>query len=347
MATWAGWAATATLLTTTAPSRWVSAEPSEPPIELRWQAPDECPDALALTRAIEGLLGQPMSEVRHQALSIRASVLGDSAQGYVGKLSFRSRQGGSERALEHPDCVKLTEGMALLAALAIDPERVRAQEEERQTPPPTPPEAAPPPEPEPERQVTVASPAALPAPSDRSRHGERSGRRLEPSVALMGLVGGGLLPSVAPAVALEVGVRRDHFEAALIGRGWAARGAAVPTASSARVDVSLLGGGLRLCAVPAHGAWSVQACARADLGSMSARGEGVDNARSRSDWFVGLGGSLAVGYRVGPLTPRAGAELLGSPHRPRFGVLRGGVGVEVFRPEPWQLTGFVGLAYLL
>ena len=73
----------------------------------------------------------------------------------------------------------------------------------------------------------------------------------------------------------------------------------------------------------------------------------VDNARSRNPWFAALGGSLSVGYRVGRVTPRAGAELLGSPDRPRFGVLQEGVGIEAFTPKAWQIAGFVGLAYLL
>jgi hypothetical protein len=351
MATWACWAAaTAALVVAMAPSRRTSAEPDPPRIELRWQAPDECPDALAMTHAIEGFLGQPMSAVRAQALSIRAHVLGDAAHGYAGKLSIRGDQGSSERALEHPNCTKLTEGIALLAALAIDPERVRTQQEARHSPPPEPPEppeATSGPSPAPAPPIALASPAAPTAASDRSPDRDRSGARFEPSVTVHGLVGGGALPSVAPGLGLELGLQRSYFEAALIVRGWAARAATVPGAPDARIDISLLSAGLRLCGVPTHRAWSLQACARADIESMAARGEGVDNARSRNPWFAALGGSLAVGYRVGRVTPRVGAELLGSPDRPRFGVLQEGVGIEAFTPKAWQIAGFVGLAYLL
>ena len=77
---------------------------------------------------MERLLGQPLGESREQKLSVTISVRGQPG-GYAAKLSFVWPAGNEQRFLEHPECPALTEAAALLAALAIDPERVRARQE--------------------------------------------------------------------------------------------------------------------------------------------------------------------------------------------------------------------------
>jgi hypothetical protein len=320
-------------------------------VELRWNAPRECPDALALVRAVEDFLGQPVAEAGEQQVAVDARVHGDATQGYAARLSFVTTQGKTERDLEHQDCQKLMEGVALLVALAIDPERVGARQDAKDAAEPVAPAA----EPQPRK---AAEPPALAAPVSTSAvrvappfsppHDRAQTRReVRPSVALLGLAGDGLLPALTPGLGLELGLKRDVFEAAIIARSWGSRSTRVPGVDRASVEVSLLTGGLRLCVVPFHESWSLLACARGDLGQMSATGEFVENAQSPNDGFGALGGSLGVAYEVGRFSPRAGADLMWTASRARFGIRRNGEDQQVFQPRAWHLTGFVGLAYLL
>ena len=350
MAIRAGWVAA--LLSTVLGAGVARAETQPPRVELRWHAPRECPDTLALVRAVEDFLGQPLASAGEQQVAFEARVHGDATHGYAAKLSFVTARGPSERDLEHQDCQKLTEGLALLAALAIDPERVRARQAAKDAggsvaliAEPVPPQVAEPPALAP----PMPAPAKVPKhpPTSRSHDRGQARRDLHPSVALMGLAGDGLLPSVTPGLGLELGLKLDVFEAAIIARSWAPRSAPVLGVESARVEVSLLTAGLRLCALPSHESWSLLVCARGDLGRMSAAGEQVDNAQSRTDGFAGLGGGLGLAYTAGRLSPRAGADLLWTASRARFGIRRNGQDLEVFQPRAWHLTGFVGLAYLL
>src|SRR5882757_1389028 len=99
-------------------------------VSLRWAAPDECPDDVQLVHDVEALLGQSLLDAGEQALVVRA-VVRSEAGGYSAALHFSSAQGEEERQLEHPSCDKLVQAVALVIALAIDPERVRATQSAR------------------------------------------------------------------------------------------------------------------------------------------------------------------------------------------------------------------------
>jgi hypothetical protein len=326
----------------------VRAETGGARVELSWLAPSTCPDSQLFVVAIERFLDQPLAEARAQRIEIDARIQGDPVGGFAGKVSFVGEQGRSERFLEHTDCTKLTEAMALLAAIVIDPERARLREEAPPSNTLLPLDQAPaiPPVVVVGQGVTSkpsVAPGEVPVvPTPKvTPHGLSSG------VAVFGLVGAGMLPSIAPGVSLELQAKLDWVEAAVVARLWSTRSAFVPGTPAASVNLSLMTAGLRLCGIPSRGAWSLHVCGCADVGRIRGEGEQVDNARNRSDWVTGLGGSLGLSYDVGRWSPRLGAELLGVPRRPRFGVLRGGEGVEAFRAEALQVTGFIGLAYQL
>ena len=105
----------------------VHAQAGAPRVSLRWNAPDECPDDADVTHAIEGFLGEPLTDAHQQNLSISASVSAEKA-GFTAQLRFKGAAGVESRSLEHPECEKLMEAVALLVALAIDPERVKARQ---------------------------------------------------------------------------------------------------------------------------------------------------------------------------------------------------------------------------
>jgi len=323
-------------------------------LEVRWQAPGECPSDLSFLRLVEGFLGERLDRVDDQPLSIDAHVLGDTSHGYAAKLSFTSRESTTVRVLDHPDCNKLSEAAALLTALAIDPERVnkvRAQGAAQAEP--VNPSSAEAPVPVVPRlgATSIASQPGAPPPhlttTDTLPEPRKRTNELRFGMAIHGLVAKGSLPNAGPGIGLELASRWRLLEAGIGGRYWFSRGIAVPGAPTARVDLSIVTATLRACLAPRRGAWSVTLCARGDWGDMVGHGEGVDNAHARHDVYLAFGGGASAAYSVGRLSPLAGVEALALGARPSFGVLRDGREQEVFRPRKWQVTGFFGLAYAL
>lgn len=311
-------------------------------VSLRWNAPDSCPDDAQLVRAVETFLGQPLAESREQKLSVNVSVQGGPG-GFSAKLSFQSPQGTQERFLEHPECSKLTEGVALLAALAIDPERVKARQaaadatstaEPAPAPEPAPAEAEPPPSPPPAAPVCPEPPKA--APPESPYQGALS-------AALF--VGVGTLPGATPGVATEAGLRVRWFRAALVGRYWLTSSAAVAGTAPRSVELSLATVGLRACVLPLVGTWSWLACAGADLGDMAGSGQGVDDAHTRHALFSAAEASISLAYTRSKLAPFAALGATAGIARPRFGVVSNGTPDETFQPSPLGLLASFGLTY--
>jgi hypothetical protein len=305
-------------------------------LSFRWEAPNECPDDARALAAVEGLLGQPLAEAREQELAISVRVQA-GADAFSAGLVFVSPQGTQERDLEHPDCDKLTEAAALLAALAIDPERVRARqaaaEADKAAPvaaPVPPPECAPQPAPSP--QQCPAPPAPPPKPAWRAGFG------------MAGLAGVGVLPGLRPGLATELGVRVDSFHARLIGRYWFP-GSADIDEGPLSIELSLATLGLHACAAPRQSDWSVLTCLGVNLGDMSGSGQGLNHAHTRHALFGALeGGVLAAYSRVQP-APFAGLGLSLSLVRPRFGASLAGVETETYKPSQAAVLGYLGMSY--
>ena len=312
-------------------------------VSLRWNAPDVCPDDSQLVHAVEEFLGQPLSASREQQLSVSINVLGEAGN-FSAKLSFKSPQGTQERFLEHPDCGKLLEGVALLAALAIDPERVKARQAEADTAAaapaatePTPPTAPPAP--------SSTPPLAVPAPARERLAATLRRPPYEATLGVAGFVGLGVLPGATPGVASELGLRLHQFRAALVGRYWLSGSADVTGGAASSIELSLATAGLRGCALPQVGAWSLLACVGADLGDMAGSGQGVNNARTRHALLAAAEASLSVAYTKSRLAPFAGLGALVGLLRPRFGVVRNGAPDETFQPSQFGLLAQVGLSY--
>jgi hypothetical protein len=334
-------------------------------VSLRWNAPDSCPDDAALLDRVEGYLGQRLAEALDQQLAVSIHVL-QAPDGFSAKLGFVTPGGRQERFLEHPECDKLMEAAALLVALAIDPERVRARQEvgasngsgaagvaaDGSGTEPGADSSKPAPEGSP-APPTVSSSAPLPAnmspavaqpPAD-------DGHRVHPSsaigstLAVVALAGVGTVPGFAPGVAAELGLRRGLFRAALVGRYWLPSTSEVAGAAPASIELSLATAGVRACVLPRAGQWTLLGCAGADVGSMSGSGHNVSSERPQSDLFVALEGSLALAYSRAQLAPLAGLAITLPVRKPRFGVLRDGIEIEGYRPNGVGLAGFLGVAY--
>ena len=92
------WAATLLIGLVIATTSRAQAKPT--PIELRWSAPQECPDDLALLHAVEGFLGESLERAGEQPVAINTHVQGDPAHGYAARLEFVTARGSSERSIQ-------------------------------------------------------------------------------------------------------------------------------------------------------------------------------------------------------------------------------------------------------
>jgi hypothetical protein len=324
-----------------------AAQALPPRVSLRWAAPDECPDDVQLVHQIEALLGQSLLDAGEQALAVRASAQGNPDKGYAAKVSFTGAQGTEERYLEHPSCENLVQALALVIALAIDPERVRATQQTRDAQA----EVIVVPE-----QPALATPERVAPPARAAErntaplaNADRSSPLRGLRVALHGAVGAGPLPQLGAGVEATLGWHRQGFRVELVGRYWLSQQRAVPDFISASLQLGLNTLGARACWQPLIGAWQVAACAGGDLGDMSARGSanGLRDPRTPHALYADLAGGFQLAYARSRLAPEGGFEVSGALSRPLFGIGENGRGDEVFRPETWGFSAFFGLAFEL
>jgi hypothetical protein len=321
----------------------VAGAQASPRVALRWNAPDSCPDDGVLVSAVENLLGRRLADGEQQQLSVSIHVHGTPG-GFAAKLVLTNAGGSEERFLEHPDCAKLVDAVALVTALAIDPEAVRARQSQQEQvvpplssqPPAPPPSPAPPPQVAAPTTVRVASSNASPPPTPPAR---------ALVMGVHGLIGAGSLPGVRPGFGAELGVRQRWFVAQAVARFWASGSADVPDAGPASVEMRLVSWGVRGCGLMPAGAWLVRPCVGADFGDLSGIGQNVANARARHDLLPSLEAGLAVAYARWQAAPLAGLALGVPLSRPSFGVLDDGVKREAFRPAALTFSAFFGLAY--
>jgi hypothetical protein len=316
-------------------------EPAVPKhVSLRWNAPDTCPDDAALVGAVAGLLGQPLSETREQDLAVSVNVQG-GADLFSAKLVFTSPQGAQERFLDHPDCSKLMEAVAMLAALAIDPERVRARqaaaEAEKSAPPvetPPAPEIKPAP-----ALATQACPAAAPV---AALPPKKPTRRV--ALAVAGFAGVGVLPGFQPGLAAELGASFERFHVGVLGRYW------LPGTSDIRggplsIELALASAGVQGCFVPQRADWSVLGCLGLQAGDMSGSGQGLNHAHTRHAFFGALEVNALVSYARLEPAPFVGIGLSWALARPAFGATLEGVETETFRSAEAAVLAQLGLSY--
>jgi hypothetical protein len=106
-----------------APTVWVlflvggSLTASAQPLELRWQAPDECPDRAQLQAKVDRLLGRSYATFDWLA-DARVARKGER---WTLKLDLQHGGRHAARTLQADDCVTLSDAAAWLIAVAIDP----------------------------------------------------------------------------------------------------------------------------------------------------------------------------------------------------------------------------------
>ena len=279
-------------------------------------AAEACPGEPELRGAVAAVIGYDPFQPSAHAL-VRASVT-KRGGAFAAVMEHRDATGRilwSRPALIDPDCRKLVGAMGLLIGGEIDPARAgTAAPQTIQAPAPAPIFVTP-----------AAAPAANPPPPTPSRRPDlRLGARA--GVTL------GALPAPAAMIAIDGGVRWEHFSLSVEGRADLPVTAVVD--SNAKLRASVLAGSLVPCG---HLRWFV-GCAVISVGAL--RLEGVDLAGASSGAAVYLAAGLRAGLewpipRLPVIALRLSADVLATMHPIRA--------ARADEREVWRTPPFAGV----
>lgn len=319
-------------------------EPEAPPvaIELRWAAPEECPDREAFLEALKAIAGRRLVSASGAALVVdgRIEALG---RGYALTLRLRGPQGEELRTLEAPACEDLASAGSLVVVTRLLGDVPLPPEDQPRTPEETegPSETAvplPPSEPdEPQPSLagdelaptTEAGPPVEPRPAGRPR--------LQATVVGLAGVAVGLGPRAAGLVRGGVGLRWGSVRV----EAFAMHVLATRTGGDdvPGVRMSLTGAGVLGCWAPAWGRLELPLCGGVELGAAVGQGVGplvATRGEVRQLW-VGL--PLEAGVAWAPIPRLALRALVGGD----IGLWRPGFHVDVGESEraaiarPWPV----------
>jgi hypothetical protein len=227
---------------------------AEEVVELRYAAPPECP-----TRdAAVGLIRERTPAVRFEAGAPRVFAVSVTAgeQGYTGALVVDAT---ADKQLTAQRCDDLVTALALVIALAIDPEAAAGPRDE---PPPPPPPPSPP------------SPPQVPPPRARRLDG-----------ALAGVLGAGVTPDPLVAGSLAARATWPALAAELaVVAGRDSTREADATASFTRVVVRPA-----VCWLPLRRRIELGGCGHVELGVVRATGDEIINGRGLTRLWAAAG----------------------------------------------------------
>lgn len=307
---------------------------------VRLEGADSCISTQALARAVEERLHRPVFVSASQGeVSVEGRIQrGAGGRGFRAVLHVRDASGQllgrRELTTAEAACAALDESLSLVIAVMIDPDAAMA-------PPPEPPRE-PPPEP-----LPPAPPPPVAVAPERTEP-DRSGPGLRVDLGATARGTYGLLPSVSPGVAAEATLawsQRLGLRLA-VSYLWGAK----VEVQDARIEQSLLSGGLGLCPLNAHVRWlEVRACADLQLGRLSARGAGfdVDTGASALVALAGVDGRV-LARLAGPLAVGVGLAVEVPLRRGRVVYsLPSGSQAQAFQMSPVAAVGELGLVVRL
>jgi hypothetical protein len=334
-------------------------EPEAPPvaIELRWAAPEECPDREAFLEALDAIAGRRLVEAQGAALVVdgRIEALG---RGYALALRLRGPAGEEVRTLEASECEDLASAGSLVVVTRLlgdvpaPPEdRARSPEEGLRSPEETaaaPTDAAvplPPPGAD-ESQPSLVSDEVAPLPEPGPHVEPRPAGRPRPQATLVALAGVavGLGPRPAGLVRGGVGLRWGSVRVEAFAMHVLATrtgGGDVPG-----VRASLTGAGALGCWAPAWGRLELPLCGGLELGAVVGRGVGPLVATREGVRQLWIGLPLEAGVAWAPIPRLALRALVGGDIgllRPGFHVDIGDERTAIARPWPVGLHAGGGL----
>lgn len=321
-----------------------SGQTAEPPVQLRWVAPEGCPSEAYVRERTEALLVRGLDDPGHPALAVVVTVE-RRASGWRASLELTTPAGRRVRVLGARSCEALADAAALLLALTIDP-TARPGEEG--------PSAAP--VDRPVTGISLAMPEKLPsspitatvAPPTRLQSGERGSppaRRLRGFLGAAFSVQAGGAPGAALGGVGTGGLRWRHMSVVVL-----ASLAASPVAREIAPGSSLRArhgwAALAACGHVVRGRFELPVCGGWFAGAVRAEATGLSASRVlRLPW---TGGYLGVGVRymlhalvgvtldahalIPVVRPSFVVEGLGVVHRAAYVAAGGQLGLEIRFP---------------
>jgi hypothetical protein len=319
-------------------------QPPPTPVDLRWSAPAECPDAEAFLHATEDLVGRTLAIDEHAELRVDGRVTADQGV-YVLKLRFGDDEDPA-RTLEAAQCDLLVDAGSLVVATrlldALDgpsaprvPEPTVEPSGDAEPPSLTPP------------SVPVTTAPTRPPPHPRSHQAPRDAppthRPLRVAMAVLGGASFGTQPSVAGTLQGDLALLMSSARVVI--------GARHGFATTARAGEDF---GVQVSATSAHalGCWDpvlgridVPVCAGIEIGALVGRGDGrAQTSTTSRQLFAAIPLQAGIGWAVRPrLALRADLRATVAVDRPGFHVDTPGGTLELFRMGAGGVAGSVGI----
>jgi hypothetical protein len=271
-------------------------------IAVSYDAPTSCPNEDTFIREIAARTSKLRRVEPSEASRAIRVTLSDVSPGMTrGVLVLADRDGESERVVHDAHCAVVVSGLALIAALAIDPDAETGPVEDVHAPPP-------PPGPKP------ASPPVADVVAKRPR-----------AIAIGAAAGGGLRVGVVPAAAMFtiagiVGLENPSFvhPQARLELSASAPATDRPTDTGPGARLRWFGGHLEGCGLFGRSRLRVGPCALFELGAVHASGLGVKDAQSTTRAGAAMGAGVRGVLTSGLFYADLGAFPLVPFRRDRF-----------------------------
>lgn len=252
------------------------------PVALAYDAPPDCPSADGFLGEVAARTSIPRLAQPDETATTLTVIVRKIAGGFKGTLEMGAgKSSAATRHVSAADCEQVVSALALMTALAIDPNASVTPVRKQQEPPPK--------KPEPVAPQPASPPPVAPSPPPASFHW-----RFQLGAALE------LLAGVAPDPLLLV---RPSFEAATTGSArWGASfrlGAGFGNDTSTRAEFSLASGRIEGCPrFRAVRSLEIAICAVLDAGRLEATGVGVTPAERVDRPWVAPGATARLEWEI-------------------------------------------------
>lgn len=301
-------------------------EPTAARFDVRWTAPDGCPDAAFVRPRVERFLGRPIGAPGDPDVVAEVVVAANDGL-FVATITID----GAPRELSAERCDTVAEAAAYVVAAWIDPSVEPPASDE----PAAPTEAIAPTE-------GPVAPRVEPVPAVTGPTTTRAARpRLRAAIRVGAMLGVGALPRVGPGLGGGVALMLGRVRVALDVAHLFARPARRSDRPDVGGDIRLTSAAARICPLVVLRPVEVPLCAGVELGSMHGRGVGIDAAERRRLLWAAL--TAGVGLIWMPsrwVGPWIDATLLVPVSRPIFDAVNVG---RIHQPAAAAFTGMLGV----
>jgi hypothetical protein len=308
---------------------------AESPLSLTWAAPKECPARESVVLAVERLITKPPAKTL-----VATAIVEKRDERYGADI----RTPGGERHLDGESCRAVGEAVAMVLALAIDPEASPSAAAFAAFDEPVPAAQA-----KPESAVASVAPAAATAPPSRPDKDEPSPNG-EPDeakgarfiAAAFALVESGMLPGPTFGASVDAGVGMTAWSVELGATWLLPREGELEDDSSRGGKIGYLGGHAAGCVTPFRPR-RIDFCGAFEVGRIAGTGTGVTNPLTGDALW--LAPALFGAARLPLFGHVQGEGRLGAAfalNRPKFSLNDLG---EVHQPAPFTVRAELGFSW--